>query len=128
MTDSENHDMHVSAPKFQFVWNLNTIAVVVGFAAGFVAWGYTLSELQTGRDTNASNILRLEARIANVEATARILENHEQRLAVVEREARTAADSSRSMQETMGKLATDMAVVREILQRLEQSNGNRRPP
>jgi uncharacterized membrane-anchored protein YhcB (DUF1043 family) len=118
--------MHITAPQWEWKWNVNTIAVLVGFAAGFVAWGYTLSELRTGRTTNAENIARLDVRMTNIEATSRVLENHEQRLTVVEREARDAATNSRSMQETMGKLATDMAVVREILQRLEQGqNGSR---
>lgn len=121
--------MHITAPQWEWKWNVNTIAVLVGFAAGFVAWGYTISELRTGRATNAENISRLDVRMTNVEATSRVLENHEQRLTFVEREARDAATNSRAMQETMGKMATDMAVVKEVLLRLESSqNGNRSQP
>lgn len=116
--------MNVTAPRFRWEWNPNTIAVLVGFAAGFVAWGYTISELKTGRDNNAGNIARLESRMTNLELTSRVLENHEQRLTVVERDARGVTDNLRTMQETMGRLATDTAVVKEILQRLE--NGQRR--
>ncbi len=121
--------MHITAPQWEWKWNVNTIAVLVGFAAGFVAWGYTISELRTGRATNAENITRLDVRMTNLEATSRVLENHEQRLTFVEREARDAATNSRAMQETMGKMATDMAVVKEVLLRLESSQaGNRSQP
>ena len=46
--------MVIPAPKIgPFEINLNTIVVLVGFAGGLVAWGWTLAEMQSGRSINA---------------------------------------------------------------------------
>ncbi len=121
--------MHVTAPRFEWKWSVNTIAVLVGFAAGFVAWGYTLSELETGRTTNAGNIARLDSRVTNIEATGRILDNHELRIATVESQSREAATSMRAVEQTLGALSSDIRLVREILERVERSqNGGPQQP
>lgn len=124
MIDRKNQDMHVPRPKIgPFEINLNTLVVVAGFV---FTWGVTYSQLESGRSTNAENISRLEVRMTNLEATSRVLENHEQRITVVEREARDAATNTRQMQDTMGRLVTDIAVIKEILVRQDQMNGSGR--
>ncbi len=100
--------------------------MVTGFIAVAITYGGTMHMLVSGREQNAADIQRLDVRMTNVEATSRVLENHEQRLSFVEREARDAATNSRAMQTTMNQMATDMAVVKEVLLRLESSqNGPR---
>lgn len=108
--------MQVTAPKFEWKWNVNTIAVLVGFATGFVAWGYTLSELRTGRATNAENIARLEVRMTNLEATGRVLDNHELRITRVESQAAETGTVLRSVESKLAKFETDIAVIRQILE------------
>lgn len=121
--------MQVSAPRFQWVWNVNTIAVLVGFAAGFVAWGYTLSELQSGRTQNATNIERLTSDVRRIEEAARRLDAHDMRITVVERQATEAASAMRAVESAINSLASDMRLTREILERLERTqNGARRAP
>tara|TARA_R100000365_G_scaffold801_2_gene2781 strand:- start:10541 stop:10927 length:387 start_codon:yes stop_codon:yes gene_type:complete len=117
----QDNDMNVSAPKFQWVWNLNTITVLIGFAAGFVAWGYTISEMQTGRAQNAANIVRLETRVGSLEASTRMIDNHELRIGVIEAQIRDTSDAMRSLETTLNSLAADLRVTREILERLERS-------
>jgi len=56
--------MNVNAPVFKWEWNLNTLAVLAGFAAGFVAWGFTLSEMRNGQEINAGRITELQATTA----------------------------------------------------------------
>jgi hypothetical protein len=128
MAEKVDHEMHITRPTFRWEWNVNTIAVLVGFAAGFVAWGYTLSELQTGRDTNARNIERLDQRITAIEASARVLENHELRIQRVEVQATDAAAAMRAVEQSISSLASDMRLTREILERLERSQNGNRPP
>jgi len=120
--------MQVSAPSWKWEWNLNTIVVLVGFASGFVAWGWTLNELQTGRSTNASNIERLDARLTALEVSTRQLDNHELRIGNVEKQATDGATAMRAVEATLNGLAADMRVTREILQRLEASSRSRSPP
>lgn len=120
--------LSVTAPKFQWVWNVNTIAVLVGSAAGFVAWGYTLSELQSGRIANAANIERLTGDVRRIDETIRRLDNHELRLGAVERQATDASVALRAVETAINSLASDMRLTREILERLERSqNGRVRP-
>lgn len=125
----KDQQMQVAAPAWKWEWNLNTIVVLVGFASGFVAWGWTLSELQTGRTMNAANIERLDARLTALEVDSRRLDNHELRITNVEKQATDAATAMRAVEVTLNALTTDIRVVREILQRLEASqNGRSRNP
>jgi hypothetical protein len=122
---AEEQKMQVAAPSFEWKWNLNTLVVLVGFAGGLIAWGYTLAELETGRSTNAENIRSLSSRIAALEGEARMIANHELRLTSVERQATDAAAAMRIVETALSSLASDMRVTREILQRLEaRQNGD----
>jgi hypothetical protein len=118
--------MNVSAPSFEWKWNINTVAVLIGFGAGFVAWGYTLAELETGRKTNAANIEALNLRLSIVEREQRLIANHELRLTSVERQAGEAAGAMRAVEKAINDLASDMRLTREILQRLERAQNGRR--
>ncbi|MBY6000782.1 hypothetical protein [Tritonibacter mobilis] len=122
---SEEKPMH--RPKFRWEWNINTIAVLIGFASGLVAWGWTLKELQSGRQVNSLNIERLDRRLTKLEADARRLDNHELRLGNVEKQASDAAAAMRAVEGTLNGLAADMRVTREILQRLEAAQRGREP-
>lgn len=115
--------MHVSKPQFRFEWNLNTIVVLLGFAGGLVAWGYTLSAMQGGQKTNAEAIARVEERITMLETSSRMIDNHELRIGVIEAQVRDTSNSMRSLESTLNSLATDQRVMREILERLERSQG-----
>ena len=113
--------MNVSPPKWRFEWNPNTIAILVGFAAGFVAWGYTLSELTTGREQNAEAISRLETRVSALEVSTRTLDNHELRLTTVEVQARDTTSAMRSVEQSLNSLAADLRVMREIIERMDRT-------
>lgn len=111
----------MQAPTFKWEWNPNTIAVLVGFAAGFVAWGYTLNDLRSGRAINAEKISSLETRVSTLEGVGRVLDNHELRLATVETSARDAAAAMRAVEASLNALASDVRLTREIMERLERA-------
>lgn len=115
----------MQAPKFKWEWNLNTVAVLAGFAAGFVAWGYTLADIQSGRSLNAVNIERLENRLSLIETTSRRLDNHELRLTGVEKKSDDGASALRAVETSINALASDMRLTREILERLEKAQAVR---
>lgn len=116
--------MHVTKPTFKWEWNANTMIMVVGFV---FTWGVTYAQLDSGRTTNASNIERLEARLATLEGTQRTLENHELRLTTVESQARDASQTMRAVESSISALSSDIRLTREILERLErQLNGGPR--
>ena len=120
--------MQVATPHFRFEWNLNTVVVLIGFAGGLVAWGYTLSELRTGGKNNEEKIERLDTRLAAVETSIRQIDNHELRISNVEKQATDAASAMRAVEAALNGLAVDMKVTREILQRIEATQNGRRPP
>lgn len=107
--------------------NLNTVVVLIGFAGGFVAWGYTLSELQTGRAANAANIERLTTDVRRLDEQSRRLDNHELRIGAVERQATESMSALRAVESAINSLASDMRLTREILERLERSQRTRLP-
>ena len=121
--------MTIPAPRIgPFEINLNTIVVLVGFCSGFIAWGWTLNELKTGREINATNIEKMDARISGLEVGIRRIDNHELRLANVEQQAAGSAAAMKAVEQSIGQLSSDIRVVREILQRLESRSSTIRTP
>lgn len=112
-------DKSMAAPTWKWEWNLNTVVVLVGFASGFVAWGYTLADIQQGRSMNEINIGNLNSRVSANEILLRRIDNHELRITNMEKAATDAAQTMKSLNVTLNDLASDMKVTREILQRLE---------
>lgn len=118
----------MNAPTWKWEWNLNTLVVLVGFASGFVAWGYTLADLKQGRSINETNIANLTLRVSANEAAIRRLDNHELRITAMEKAATDADDTMKSLEKTLNNLASDMRVTKEILQRLEAAQKARFRP
>lgn len=112
----------MAKPAFRWGWNINTIAVLIGFAGMFVAWGYTWAEVKV----KVGSVDRLGTRLTAVAVDVRRLDNHELRLTTVEKQA-TDATAMRAVETTLNALAADMRVTREILQRLEASERTRLP-
>jgi chromosome segregation ATPase len=73
-------DSGVPRPTFKWEWNINTLAVVCGFVGGFMAWGYTLAELRTGREQNARNIESLNTQFGAMEARMTLLERSDAKM------------------------------------------------
>lgn len=128
MAEEQDPNMNIPKPRVgPFEVNLNTVVVFLGFAGGFVAWGYTISEVKSGLGMHTSGIERLDNRLTALETQARLLDNHELRIRNVEERATDAAQAMRSVQTTLNALGTDIQVVKEILQRLENGQTVNRP-
>jgi chromosome segregation ATPase len=130
---NEDGRMGIPRPRLGlFEINLNTVVVLLGFAAGLITWGYTLSEFRTGQATNAKSITDIETRVgateASTRATLRQLDNHELRITEMEKQMSDAAGSMKEVQKTLNDLTSDTRVMKEILQRIEaaQSGGDAR--
>ena len=113
--------MHVPTPKWRFEWNLNTIAIIVGFVVMIGGWGYNYSDLVAADRANAEAIDRLRSDLAELAATNRTLDNHELRLTTVETQARETASAMRAIESSLNSLSTDIRVMREIVERMERS-------
>jgi len=115
----------VKAPAWKWEWNLNTVVIILGFATGIAAWGATWNEVKSTTTNNSASIDRLDKRLTAVEVSIRTLDTQELRLSAVEKQASDASVSMRSLETTLNSLGTDIRVVKEILQRLE--NGSSKP-
>lgn len=116
-------------PAFRYELNLNTVILCVTLVVTGAGWGIAYHALVQGRDNNAASISRLETRVATLETTGRVLDNHELRIVTVERQATEASSATRAVEHSINNLSADMRVIKEILERLErQQNGPRRPP
>ncbi|MBD9640725.1 hypothetical protein IB277_30990 [Ensifer sp. ENS07] len=111
----------VRAPVWKWEWNLNTLVILLGFISGIAAWGMTWERLTANQQVHAENIDKLDKRVTTLEASMRLLDNHELRITGVEKQAAEAATSMRAVENTLNNLSSDMRLVREILQRLEES-------
>lgn len=116
----------VRAPTWKFEWNLNTLVILLGFASSLIVWGASWEKLSAGQNAHTQAIERLDKRLTSAETTLRQLDNHELRIAAMEKQAAEAATSMRAVESTLNNLAADMRVTREILQRIEasQRDGN----
>ncbi|RVK59186.1 hypothetical protein CN126_14490 [Sinorhizobium meliloti] len=111
----------VATPKWRFEYNLNTLVILIGFATGIAAWGATWERLSANQEVHASSIDRLDKRLTAAEVSLRQIDNHELRISAVEKQAAEAATSMKAVETTLNNLSSDMRLVREILQRLEDN-------
>ncbi len=111
----------VRAPVWKWEWNLNTIAIIGGFCGGLIAWGMTWERMAANQDAHATSLGKLDDRVTKIEMTIRQIDNHELRLVSVEKQVAEAATSMRAVENTLNNLSSDMRLVREILQRLEEN-------
>lgn len=121
MSNGNDEMTSVRAPAWKWEWNLNTVVILLGFAGGLVAWGATWERLSSNQGAQARTLDQIDKRVTTLEASMRLLDNHELRIAGVEKQAAEAATSMRAVENTLNNLSSDMRLVREILQRLEEN-------
>lgn len=116
----------VRAPAWKWQWNLNTVVILPGFAGGLIAWGATWERLSSNQGAHARTLDQIDKRVTTLEASMRVLDNHELRITGVEKQAAESATSMRAVENTLNSLSVDTRVMREILQRIEagQRDGN----
>lgn len=115
--------VNVAAPSWEWKWNLNTVLQIVTICSFFVGGGMLWERINTGTEKNSTDIERIDKRLTAVEVGMRSLDTQELRISAVEKQASDAAVSMRSLETTLNSLVSDMRVVREILQRIENGNG-----
>lgn len=133
--------MNATSPPvaFKWEWNINTIAVLLGFVGGFIAWGYTLAELRTGREQNAQNIERLavqntgfDNRLVLLERTLTRLDQGDYRMGQLEkahesldmrvsRIVETYSNQFADFRTQLSAISTQIALTNQTLSRIENA-------
>ena len=113
--------MQVAAPSFKFEWNPNTIVMLLGFAGGLIAWGYTLAKFEQDSRANTLSNQRIEMRVERLEDNSSLMSNHELRITTLEKQALETAGEIRSAVNTLNELSSDVRLATEILRRIESA-------
>lgn len=101
-------------PRFEWTYNLNTVAILAGFAAGLVAWGYTMS----GWNTSIERITRVEEKVGKLSEVVQTQDRLEYRITVNEANDKARddrmdrfADVITSFRSSLAEIITEIRVV-----------------
>lgn len=107
------HRMH--APRFEgWTYNLNTLTILCGFAAGLVAWGYSIS----GWNSSIERITRVEEKLSKLADVVQTADRLEYRVTVNEANDKARddrmdrfADVITSFRASLAEIITEIRVV-----------------
>lgn len=102
-------DSAVVKPTFKWEWNINTLAVMMGFIGGFIAWGYTLAEMRTGREQNARDIVALSAQYSALAARLDLVERGEAKMDQLEYRITSNEKANEALDTRMSRLSETYA-------------------
>lgn len=130
---------------FKWEWNINTIAVAAGLLGGFVAWGYTLAEIRSGREQNARDIQSLIQQVGLIDNRVELVERAQAkadqldyRLAQSEkaienvdvrlnRVSESYSNQFSDFRTQLSSISTQIALTNQTLQRIEALTPPRTP-
>lgn len=130
---------------FKWEWNINTIAVAMGLLGGFVAWGYTLAEIRSGREQNARDIQSLIQQVGLIDNRVELVERAQTkadqldyRLAQSEkaienvdvrlnRVSESYSNQFSDFRTQLSAISTQIALTNQTLQRIEAATPPRTP-
>jgi septal ring factor EnvC (AmiA/AmiB activator) len=104
-------------PAGKWQLNLQTIATLAGIGGVLIAWGYTLSAIQRDTDRNSASVAQLTIGLEQNDSKTDQLE---QRMQALEKIASDAITLRRQLEGTLGEFRSDIAVMKEILMRIEK--------
>lgn len=101
-------------------FNLQTLVLLGGMAAALVGWGYTFSELQSDTDRNTAGVENLRHRLEQNDSATALLNT---RVVALEKVATDSVLLRRELEKTIGEFKSDIAVIKEILVRMDKDAG-----
>jgi len=101
--------------KWEF--NLQTLVLLGGIAGVLIAWGYTLSGLQSDTERNTASVAALTIGLERNDSKTDQLDT---RVVALEKIAADAITLRRELEGTLGQFKADIEVIKSILLRLEQ--------
>jgi len=106
--------------KWEF--NLQTLVLLGGIAGVLIAWGYTLSGLQSDTERNTASVAALTIGLERNDSKTDQLDT---RVVALEKIAADAITLRRELEGTLGEFRSDIAVIKEILVRMDKE---KQPP
>lgn len=102
-------------PKGWF--DTQTLVILAGVAATLVGWGYVFSGLQSATDRNTATVSELSAKLERNDSATALLDT---RVGALEGIATDAITLRRELEGTVSSFRSDIAVIKEILERMDQ--------
>ena len=98
-------------------FNLQTLVLLAGIGGTLIAWGYTFSSLQKDVDNNTISVGQLTVKMEQNDSKTDLLDV---RVVALEKIAGDAIMLRRELEGTIGQFKSDIAVIKEILERLDK--------
>lgn len=108
-----------SAGKWHF--DLQTLILLGGIAASLGAWGWTLNEIRADTERNTAALAGIAAALEKNDSRTAL---NEVRIVALEKIAADAITLRRELDGVVGQFRSDLAVIKEILERLEKDKTN----
>jgi len=103
------------APKGWF--DTQTMVILGGVGVTLVGWGYVFSEVQSDTNRNTAAVIELSTRLERNDSATALLDT---RVGALENIAQDAIMLRRELEGTVGSFRSDIAVIKEILERMDQ--------
>jgi len=97
-------------------FSAQTLAILAGVGVTLVGWGYVFNQVQSDTNRNSQAVNDLTVRISKNDSTTALLDT---RVTGLEKVATDAIMLRRELEATVGNFRSDIAVIKEILQRLD---------
>lgn len=124
-----NEDGKMQRPTFENKVNLNTILLAIALAGTGVGWGMTWSSTKKDIDQNTKSIAANDADIAalqvDIRTTNQLTANLQFRTTSLETSLSAVAAKQMDTDKGLGQLTTDVSVIKEIVQRLDDRERKR---
>lgn len=111
-----------SAPAWKWELNPNTVFQIVQLLVLMAGGIWFLGGVSAANEENTKNISTLVVRVGSLEADSRQLDTHKLRIENLERQMIDSSNSIRDVDKNINQLASDIRLVREILQRIESGS------
>lgn len=113
-----------TAPAWKWEMNPNTIFQVVQLVVLMGGGIWFLGGISAATEENTKSISALISRVGVLETDSRKLDTHTLRIENLERQVLESAQGMRAVDQNINQLASDIRLVREILQRLENGSSS----
>jgi hypothetical protein len=98
-------------------FDTQTLVVLGGVATVLVGWGYVFSELQSDTNSNTAAVIELSSKLEKNDSATALLDT---RMTALEAIAADAIMLRRELEGTVGSFRADIAVIKEILERMDE--------
>ena len=112
-------DPKMARPQWENKFNLNTVLLLGGILMTGIGWGVTWQTQRSGQERNSEHITDLRTAVSALQAADQTYANLTYRVTRLEAASTAATQAQREQEKATAQLASDVRVIREIVERLD---------